>query len=209
MGFFPKTLFPLAMQENIYPSDFKIKQKDRLKGMNQRPVLLWFTGLSGSGKSTLANGTEVALHRLGFKTYLLDGDNMRCGLNSDLRFSHEDRVENIRRIAEVSRLMMDAGLIVIAAFITPFEKDRKMIQATVGADNYLEIFVDCPLEVCEQRDVKGLYEKARKGLIKDFTGINSPYELPLKPFMRIKSDEEKTPASVLKIVKALENKINL
>src|SRR5690554_498178 len=197
------------MQENIHPSDFKIKQYDRLKVMNQRPVLLWFTGLSGSGKSTLANGTEVGLHRLGFKTYLLDGDNIRCGLNRDLDFSREDRVENIRRIAEVSRLMMDAGLIVIAAFITPLEEDRKLIQSTVGEENYLEVFVDCPLEVCERRDVKGLYEKARKGLITDFTRVNSPYELPLKPFLRIKSDEEKTSVSVLKIIKALENKINL
>ena len=197
------------MQDNIYPSDFKIKQKDRLKVMNQRPVLIWFTGLSGSGKSTLANGTEVGLHRLGFKTYLLDGDNIRCGLNSDLKFSHEDRVENIRRIAEVSKLMMDAGLIVIAAFITPFEKDRKMIQSLIGEENYLEVFVDCPLEVCERRDVKGLYEKARKGLIDNFTGINSPYEKPLNPFMKIKSDEERTDVSVGRIIKSLEHKLKL
>lgn len=197
------------MHENIYPSDFKIKQKDRLKVMNQRPALIWFTGLSGSGKSTLANGTEVGLHRLGFKTYLLDGDNIRCGLNSDLKFSHEDRVENIRRIAEVSKLMMDAGLIVIAAFITPFEKDRKMIQTMVGQENYLEVFVDCPLEACERRDVKGLYEKARKGLIDNFTGINSPYEEPSNPFMQIKSDEERTADSVGRILKALENKLKL
>lgn len=177
--------------------------------MNQRPVLIWFTGLSGSGKSTLANETEVALHRLGFKTYLLDGDNIRCGLNSDLKFTHEDRVENIRRIAEVSKLMMDAGLIVIAAFITPFEKDRKMIQQMVGAESYVEIHVDCPLEVCERRDVKGLYEKARKGLIVNFTGINSPYEEPLDPFIKIKSNEETTSASVARIVQSLENKLKL
>jgi len=197
------------MQENIYPSRFKIEQKDRLKVMNQRPVLIWFTGLSGSGKSTLANSTEVALHQLGFKTYLLDGDNVRCGLNSDLEFSHEDRVENIRRIAEVSKLMMDAGLIVIAAFITPFERDRKMIQAMIGAEHYVEVYVDCPLEVCEKRDVKGLYEKARKGLIANFTGINSPYEEPLDPFIKIKSNEEETAASVAKIIKSLENKLKL
>src|SRR5690606_13086677 len=195
------------MPDNIYPPKFKIKQKDRLKVMNQRPVLIWFTGLSGSGKSTLANGTEVALHKLGFKTYLLDRDNIRCGLNSDLRFSHEDRVENIRRIAEVSKLMMDAGLIVIAAFITPFEKDRQMIQNLIGEEQYLEVYVDCPLEICEQRDVKGLYVKARKGLIANFTGINSPYEVPLKPFLRIKSNEEKTADSVAKIVRSLESKI--
>lgn len=202
-------LLALAMQENIYPSRFKIEQKDRLKVMNQRPVLIWFTGLSGSGKSTLANGTEVALHQLGFKTYLLDGDNVRCGLNSDLEFSHEDRVENIRRIAEVSKLMMDAGLIVIAAFITPFVRDRKMIQAMIGAEHYVEVYVDCPLEVCEKRDVKGLYEKARKGLIANFTGINSPYEEPLDPFIKIKSNEEETAASVARIIKSLENKLKL
>jgi adenylylsulfate kinase len=202
-------LLALAMQENIYPSRFKIEQKDRLKVMNQRPVLIWFTGLSGSGKSTLANSTEVALHQLGFKTYLLDGDNVRCGLNSDLEFSHEDRVENIRRIAEVSKLMMDAGLIVIAAFITPFERDRKMIQAMIGAEHYVEVYVDCPLEVCEKRDVKGLYEKARKGLIANFTGINSPYEEPLDPFIKIKSNEEETAASVARIIKSLENKLKL
>ncbi|MEX2594837.1 MAG: adenylyl-sulfate kinase [Anditalea sp.] len=195
------------MQENIYPSDFKIKQKDRLKIMNQKPVLLWFTGLSGSGKSTLANGTEVALHQLGYKTYLLDGDNIRCGLNNDLKFTDEDRMENIRRIAEVSKLMMDAGLVVIAAFITPFIKERELIKDLVGEVNFLEVFVDCPLSVCEKRDVKGLYEKARKGLIANFTGINSPYELPIDPFMRIKSGEEKTAESIAAILKRLENKI--
>ena len=197
------------MQENIYPSDFKIKKNDRLKIMNQKPVLLWFTGLSGSGKSTLANGTEVALHRLGYKTYLLDGDNIRCGLNRDLKFSEEDRMENVRRIAEVSKLMMDAGLIVIAAFITPFIKEREMIRELVGEANFLEVFVDCPLSVCEKRDVKGLYEKARRGLITNFTGINSPYELPIDPFMRIKSNEEKTAESIAAIIKRLENKIKM
>jgi adenylylsulfate kinase len=197
------------MQENIYPSKFRIKQKDRLKIMQQQPVLLWFTGLSGSGKSTLANGTEVALHRLGYKTYLLDGDNVRCGLNSDLKFSQEDRMENIRRIAEVSKLMMDAGLIVIAAFITPLAKEREMIKNLVGEANFLEVFVDCPLTVCEERDVKGLYEKARKGLIENFTGINAPYELPIHPFMRINTSEDKTADSVGAIVNALINKIKM
>ena len=197
------------MQENIYPSKFRIKQKDRLKIMRQQPVLLWFTGLSGSGKSTLANGTEVALHRLGYKTYLLDGDNIRCGLNSDLKFSHEDRMENVRRIAEVSKLMLDAGLIVLAAFITPLAKERAMIKELVGEANFLEVFVDCPLTVCEKRDVKGLYEKARKGLIENFTGINAPYELPINPFMRINTSEDKTADSVGAIVKALINKIKM
>lgn len=178
-----------------------------MEALGQRPVLIWFTGLSGAGKSTLANGTEVALHQLGFKTYLLDGDNVRCGLNRDLLFTPQDRVENIRRIAEVARLMMDAGLIVIAAFITPFEKERKMIREKVGEENYLEVFVDCPLEVCEERDVKGLYGKARKGLIKDFTGINSPYELPENSFMTIKSSNVTPKEAVEALIKALIDKI--
>ena len=198
-----------AMQENIHPSKFRIKQKDRLKIMNQKPVLIWFTGLSGSGKSTLANGTEVALHRLGYKTYLLDGDNIRCGLNSDLKFTMEDRMENIRRIAEVSKLMMDAGLVVIAAFITPLHQEREMIKNLVGVDNFLEVFVDCPLAVCEKRDVKGLYEKARKGMIPNFTGITSPYEPPENPFIRIKSNEEKTSDSIKMVVKSLIHKIQV
>lgn len=197
------------MQENIHPSKFRIKQKDRLKLMKQKPVLIWFTGLSGSGKSTLANGTEVALHRLGYKTYLLDGDNIRCGLNSDLKFTIEDRMENIRRIAEVSKLMMDAGLVVIAAFITPLFKEREMIKDLVGEGNFLEVYVDCPLSVCEKRDVKGLYEKARKGLIPNFTGITSPYEPPENPFIRIRSNEENTHSSIAKIINALKNKIQV
>jgi adenylylsulfate kinase/bifunctional enzyme CysN/CysC len=198
-----------AMQENIHPSKFRIKQKDRLKIMNQKPVLIWFTGLSGSGKSTLANGTEVALHRLGYKTYLLDGDNVRCGLNSDLKFTIEDRMENIRRIAEVSKLMMDAGLVVLAAFITPLHQEREMIKNLVGVDNFLEVFVDCPLTVCEKRDVKGLYEKARKGMIPNFTGITSPYEPPENPFIRIKSNEENTSDSIKMVVNSLINKIQV
>lgn len=197
------------MQENIHPSEFRIKQEDRIKRLKQRPVLILFTGLSGSGKSTLANGTEVALHQLGYKTYLLDGDNVRCGLNSDLKFTLEDREENTRRIAEVSKLMLDAGLVVIAAFITPRIKEREKIRDLVGEANFLEVFVDCPLEVCEKRDVKGLYEKARNGLIPDFTGISSPYEVPEHPFMRIKSDREKTSDSVAAIIKGLESKIKI
>lgn len=177
--------------------------------MNQKPVLIWFTGLSGSGKSTLANGTEVALHRLGYKTYLLDGDNIRCGLNSDLKFTIEDRMENIRRIAEVSKLMMDAGLVVIAAFITPLNQEREMIKNLVGIDNFLEVFVDCPLTVCEKRDVKGLYEKARKGMIPNFTGITSPYEPPEHPFIRIKSNEENTSDSIKMVVASLIIKIQV
>src|SRR5690554_742535 len=141
---------------DIYPTQLKIRQEDRIKQLRQNPKLIWFTGLSGSGKSTLASGTEAALHRKGYHTYLLDGDNIRRGLNKDLMFTDEDRVENIRRIGEVCKLMMDAGLIVVSAFISPFNKEREMVKELVGQENFFEIHVDCPLSVCESRDVKGL-----------------------------------------------------
>ncbi|MBD8490101.1 adenylyl-sulfate kinase [Echinicola sp. CAU 1574] len=197
------------MTENIHPTKFKVRKEDRMEKLNQKPVLIWFTGLSGSGKSTLANGTESALHQLGFHTYLLDGDNVRSGLNKDLKFTYEDRVENLRRIAEVSKLMMDAGLIVVSAFISPFVKERETIRDMVGEENFVEIFVDCPLSVCESRDVKGLYKKARKGLIENFTGIDSPYEPPVSPFLRVKSAEEKLENSVEKIIELLKEKISI
>jgi len=196
------------MQEDIHPTEFKVSQAARIQALGQHPRLLWFTGLSGSGKSTLANGVEFALHQQGFHTYLLDGDSIRTGLNKDLTFSDSDRVENIRRIGEVSRLMLDAGLIVLSAFISPFISDRGIIKNLVGPENFLEVFVDCPLEVCEQRDVKGLYQKARKGLIKDFTGIGSPYEAPLNPFMVIKTAEDRLEDSIKNIVQAIQPKIN-
>jgi adenylylsulfate kinase len=196
------------MTENIHPTVFKINKESRSKALGQRPSLIWFTGLSGSGKSTLANGTEQALTRLGFHTYLLDGDNVRTGLCKDLTFTKTDRVENIRRIAEVGSLMVDAGLIVLSAFISPFRSDREMIRKLVGDDSFLEIFVDCPLEICEQRDVKGLYQKARKGLIKDFTGIDSPYEAPENPFLTIKSAEMPQKEAIQYILDALVPKLN-
>jgi adenylyl-sulfate kinase len=146
--------------------------------MNQRATLIWFTGLSGSGKSTLAVQLEAQLHGLGYKTYLLDGDNIRAGLNKDLSFTDEGRIENIRRIGEVSKLLLDAGVVVLSAFISPFQADRQQVKEIVGGENYIEVFVDAPLEVCEQRDVKGLYKKARAGEVKNFTGIDSPYEAP-------------------------------
>ena len=193
---------------NIHPSVFKVTQKDRIQLLNQQPRLIWFTGLSGSGKSTLANGVESGLYELGFKTFLLDGDNMRTGLNRDLTFSDVDRIENIRRIGEVSKLMMDAGLIVVSAFISPFISDRRMIGELVGSENFLEIFVDCPLNVCEQRDVKGLYGKARQGLIPNFTGIDSPYQVPETPFVTIKTAEEVLENSLGKLVKLLTPQIS-
>jgi adenylyl-sulfate kinase len=148
---------------------------------------LWFTGLSGSGKSTLANALDIELHQRGVKTVLLDGDNVRQGLCGDLGFSAEDRHENLRRVAEVAKLMADAGLVVLTAFVSPFRSDRDRARQIVGAERFAEIYVDCPLEVCAQRDVKGLYAKAQAGLIPDFTGVNSPYEAPLAPELCIQS----------------------
>lgn len=166
---------------NIIPQHTRIGSADRELLLQQRPVVLWFTGLSGSGKSTLADCTEQELYKLGFKTYLLDGDNIRHGLNNNLDFSEAGRQENIRRIGEVSRLFLDAGIIVLTAFISPYRADRDKVRTLIPQGRFIEIFVDCPLEVCEQRDVKGLYAKARAGQIPDFTGIHSPYEPPPKP----------------------------
>jgi adenylylsulfate kinase/bifunctional enzyme CysN/CysC len=188
---------------NIHPSIFKVTKEDRIQLLNQQPRLIWFTGLSGSGKSTLANGLESGLYDLGFKTFLLDGDNMRAGLNKDLTFSDADRIENMRRIGEVCKLMLDAGLIVISAFISPFVSDRKLIGDLVGSENFVEIFVDCPIEICENRDIKGLYGKARQGLIPNFTGIDSPYQAPDNPFVTIKSAEEILEDSVNKLINIL------
>ena len=149
--------------ENIIPHNHTITREDREKSSGYKSVLLWFTGLSGSGKSTLANSLEVYLHNQGVPTYILDGDNIRSGLNNDLDFSEESRTENIRRISEVSKLFVDAGVVVLTAFISPFKADRQAAKDLVGAENFVEVFVDCPLEVCEERDVKGLYAKARRG----------------------------------------------
>jgi adenylylsulfate kinase len=170
---------------HIYPIKTKVSRQQREQLLQQRPLLIWFTGLSGSGKSTLAVQLEAQLHEAGFKTYLLDGDNIRAGLNKDLSFTDEGRVENIRRIGEVSKLMLDAGIIVLSAFISPFHADREQVKNIVGSENYLEVFVDTPLDVCEQRDVKGLYKKARAGEVKNFTGIDSPYEAPQQPDIAI------------------------
>lgn len=197
------------MKNHIHPQAFKVTQSQRIKRLHQTPRLIWFTGLSGSGKSTLANAVESQLFEKGFHTYLLDGDNIRTGLNQDLGFWDEDRRENIRRIAEVSKLMMDSGAIVLSAFISPFLKDREMIAELVGAENFLEIFVDCPIEVCEQRDVKGLYAKARKGIIKNFTGIDSPYEKPENPAVHIHSDEDELDVSIQKVLEVILSKIEI
>lgn len=195
--------------KNIHPHNFKITKVQRMALMKQKPVVIWFTGLSGSGKSTLANATETLLYQKGYKTFLLDGDNVRSGLNKDLGFSKEDRNENIRRIGEVAKLMLEAGIIVISAFISPFRKDREMIRQLVGEANFYEIFVNCPLEVCESRDVKGLYKKAREGQIKNFTGIDSPYEEPLNPFLSVKTHSMGLDKSVEMIIKKIKSELIL
>jgi adenylylsulfate kinase len=192
---------------NLYPIQTKVDGRKRQVLLNQRPLLIWFTGLSGSGKSTLAIQLEASLAERGFKTYLLDGDNIRTGLNKDLTFTEVDRVENIRRIGEVSKLMLDAGLVVLSAFISPFENDRKQVRAIVGSENYFEVFVDTPLAVCEQRDVKGLYKKARAGEVKNFTGIDSPYESPKSPDIRIETDKVSIDDAVDQLFEHIKSRI--
>ena len=154
---------------------------------NQTPCVLWLTGLSASGKSSLANALELELYKRGFHTYLLDGDNVRLGLNKDLGFDEDSRIEKIRRIGELCKLFIDSGLIVLTAFISPFQSDRDMARSLLEADEFVEIFVDVPLSICEQRDPKGLYKKARDGEIKNFTGITSPYEIPSNPEIHLKN----------------------
>jgi len=191
----------------LYSVDSKVSYEQRKKRLQQEPKLIWFTGLSGSGKSTLAIGLEQYLFESGFKVYLLDGDNIRKGINKDLGFSSADRTENIRRIAEVSKLMLDAGLIIISAFISPFRDDREMVKEIVGEERFTEVFVECPLEVCEKRDTKGLYKKARQGFIRDFTGIGSPYEIPEHPNLVIHTHKERIDESLSKLINYVEAKL--
>ncbi len=169
------------MDKNIVWHDHQVTKDDRAGIKEQKPCILWFTGLSGSGKSTIANAVESRLVSMGKHTYLLDGDNIRMGLNRGLGFCDEDRVENIRRIGEVSKLFVDAGVIVLSAFISPFQRERDAVRALVGEGEFIEVYIDTPLETCESRDPKGLYQKARSGEIQNFTGISSPYESPIDP----------------------------
>jgi bifunctional enzyme CysN/CysC len=177
--------FSLRRSQNIHWQALDISRESRARLKNQKPAVLWFTGLSGAGKSTIANLVEKKLHRMNRHTFLLDGDNVRHGLNKDLGFTNADRVENIRRVGEVARLMTDAGLIVITAFISPFRAERRMVRDMIAAGEFIEVFVDTPLMEAERRDVKGLYKKARAGTLANFTGIDSPYEAPAEPEIRI------------------------
>lgn len=167
--------------KNIVWHSTTIKLENRKEILNQKPFVLWFTGLSASGKSTIANIVEQKLFKMNYKTYLLDGDNVRHGLNKDLGFDEKSRIENIRRIGEVAKLFNDSGLIVLTAFISPFLSDRKLVRDLFPMGNFLEVFIDSSLEICEQRDPKGMYKKARSGEINNFTGISSPYEKPKNP----------------------------
>ncbi len=197
------------MQENVIPHDFLVSKEDREVLLKQKGLLLWFTGLSGSGKSTIANAVEKFLFDKGFKTYALDGDNVRKGINNNLTFSPDDRKENIRRIAEVANLMLDAGLVVTASFVSPYKIDRENIKNIVGNNTFVEIFVNTPLEECERRDVKGLYAKARRGEILNFTGINAPYEAPDNPDIEIDTTVTSIMDSVELVFNLIENKIKL
>lgn len=197
----------MNVQENIIPHDHAIKLPDRIQRNGYAPKLIWFTGLSGSGKSTLASAFEGYLFDKGFHTYILDGDNVRSGLNKDLDFTDAHRVENIRRIAEVSKLFVDAGIVVLTAFISPFRQDRQQARDLVGRENFIEVFVDTPLEVCEQRDVKGLYARARAGKIPNFTGIDSPFERPEAAEVHIKTEGKSVEVSLKELIDQIVPKL--
>ena len=183
-----------------------IQREHRQKQNGHRSAVLWFTGLSGAGKSTLAHAVEERLHQLGCRTYVLDGDNVRHGLCGDLGFSAADRSENIRRIGEVAKLMVDAGTIVLTAFISPFQADRERVRGLMAYGDFLEIYCRCPLDVCETRDVKGLYKKARAGEVKEFTGISSPYEEPVAPDLVVDTANLSLDESVERVLALLDER---
>lgn len=192
-----------TINKNIVWHNVKVQYADRCKNLKQNGMVIWFTGLSGSGKSTLAVEVEKKLYEKGFATYLLDGDNVRHGLNCNLGFSNEDREENLRRIAEVSALFKDAGLITLVSFISPFQKSRQFARERAGADHFIEVYVKADVETCAKRDSKGLYEKAKKGEIKDFTGISSPYEEPENPEVVIDTSKLSVDECTQKVLEAI------
>jgi adenylylsulfate kinase len=190
---------------NLHKYSYRIDKSIRQKKFGHLSPVIWFTGLSGSGKSTLANALEYRLFELGYKTYVLDGDNVRMGLNKDLGFSNEDRKENIRRISEVANLFSDSGTLTLTAFISPFIEDRDIARNIIG-ENFIEVWVKANLEICEERDPKGLYKKARAGEIKNFTGIDSPYESPMNPELIIETDKLDIEQSINSIIDYLKQK---
>ncbi|MBN8488247.1 MAG: sulfate adenylyltransferase subunit CysN [Burkholderiales bacterium] len=198
--------FALRRSHNIHMQHVDVDKAARATAKGQKPAVLWFTGLSGAGKSTIANLVEKKLHAMGRHTYLLDGDNVRHGLNKDLGFTEADRVENIRRISEVAHLMVDAGLIVLTAFISPFRSERAMARSLMGEGEFVEVYVDTPLDVAEDRDVKGLYKKARRGEITNFTGISSPYEAPENPEMRVNTTNQSAEQAADQVIAALRQR---
>lgn len=197
------------MSENVFQQAFHISTKQRSELNRHLPLVVWFTGLSGSGKSTIANALEQHLFENNIHTFTLDGDNIRLGINSDLGFSVDDRTENLRRIGHVAKLMIDAGLVVLAAFVSPLEKDRESLKQIIGKEKFIEVFVNTPIEVCEKRDIKGLYAKARKGEIKDFTGVNAPFEAPSSPNIEIDTSTESLNDAVERIFLLIQKKLYL
>ena len=204
-----KPMSAKPVSTNIAPQELTVKPQERARIKNQKPMCIWFTGLSGSGKTTLANAIDEELHKRSFHTALLDGDNIRHGLSSDLGFSPEDRTENLRRVAEVCKLMVDSGLIVIAAFISPLEKERAFARSLFSDWQFIEIYMSTSLAVCEARDTKGLYQKARQGVLKDFTGIDGVYEVPKSPELRIDSDEEVLGLSLSRVIDVINGGIQI
>ena len=192
--------------ENVVWHHATVTRDRRNQQNNHKSVVLWFTGLSGSGKSTLAHAVEEELHQLGCRTFVLDGDNVRHGLSGDLSFSDKDRKENLRRIGEVSKLFIEAGTIVLTAFISPFREERRKVRIMMPHGDFIEIYVDCPIDVCESRDVKGLYQKAREGEIKQFTGISSSYEPPEAQELTVNSSQETLKESTTKILQLLKER---
>ena len=193
--------------KNIFKQNFKISKSDRERINKHKSFLVWFTGLSGSGKSTLANSLEIELFKLHVSTFTLDGDNLRHGLNKDLGFSKKDRSENVRRVAEVANLMINSGVVVLAAFVSPYKKDRENVKKIVGPNNFIEIYVNTSLEECQKRDVKGLYKKAREGKLKNLTGLSSPYEPPKSPDLEIVTDNQTLQISTKKTLTFIKSKL--